>query len=481
MIRARRRAAPVEDVELRGVGRGRGRRPRCSTRSRPRARIVIGPSNPVISIGPILAVPGMREALRDAPGARRRGLPDRRRRGAQGPDRGFLRLGRPRRRRRGRRRAATTALLDGLVADERADARCRSCVTDTLMSDARAAGASPARRSTSPRASPMARAASHVAVLPVKRFDAREAAPGRAIWRPARGARSPRRWSADVLDGAARAAAVDERLVVTPSRRPPMRRRAARRRRRLDDAEAGPERGRGCSASRARSSSAPARVLLVPGDTPGARPAPSRRAARAPADERASSIVPDRHGTGTNALLLDAARRRSPPPSAPAAASATRALAARGRRATVRGRRARRRSRSTSTRPTTSRRCAALADRRGGARTRADAQPLAGRERRRDSDRLAITAAALAACPRSRRRRPRARCCAARRPARDGDVLVVAHKVVSKAEGRVVALDDVVPSERARGARRRARQGPARTCRSSSTRPPSSCAPSAAC
>ncbi|MDX6682424.1 MAG: coenzyme F420-0:L-glutamate ligase / coenzyme F420:gamma-L-glutamate ligase, partial [Solirubrobacteraceae bacterium] len=31
----------------------------------------------------------------------------------------------------------------------------------------------------------------------------------------------------------------------------------------------------------------------------------------------------------------------------------------------------------------------------------------------------------------------------------DGDVLVVAHKVVSKAEGRVVALDDVRPSARA--------------------------------
>ena len=29
--------------------------------------IVIGPSNPVISIGPILALPGMREALRAAP------------------------------------------------------------------------------------------------------------------------------------------------------------------------------------------------------------------------------------------------------------------------------------------------------------------------------------------------------------------------------------------------------------------------------
>ncbi|HEX2085532.1 MAG TPA: coenzyme F420-0:L-glutamate ligase [Solirubrobacteraceae bacterium] len=33
--------------------------------------------------------------------------------------------------------------------------------------------------------------------------------------------------------------------------------------------------------------------------------------------------------------------------------------------------------------------------------------------------------------------------------AADGDVLVVAHKVVSKAEGRIVRLDDVTPSDRA--------------------------------
>jgi coenzyme F420-0:L-glutamate ligase / coenzyme F420-1:gamma-L-glutamate ligase len=33
----------------------------------------------------------------------------------------------------------------------------------------------------------------------------------------------------------------------------------------------------------------------------------------------------------------------------------------------------------------------------------------------------------------------------------DGDVVCVAHKVVSKAEGRVVRLDEVEPSERARG------------------------------
>ena len=32
--------------------------------------LVIGPSNPLVSIGPILALPGMREAVEGAPGAR---------------------------------------------------------------------------------------------------------------------------------------------------------------------------------------------------------------------------------------------------------------------------------------------------------------------------------------------------------------------------------------------------------------------------
>jgi coenzyme F420-0:L-glutamate ligase/coenzyme F420-1:gamma-L-glutamate ligase len=36
-----------------------------------------------------------------------------------------------------------------------------------------------------------------------------------------------------------------------------------------------------------------------------------------------------------------------------------------------------------------------------------------------------------------------------RDPARDGDVLAVAHKIVSKAEGAVVSLADITPSERA--------------------------------
>ena len=86
--RARRAGAgrPFQEfmIRERAAGPGRGRRAstaldaararaRGARRASPRARaIVIGPSNPVISIGPILAVPGMREALRAAPRAGRR-------------------------------------------------------------------------------------------------------------------------------------------------------------------------------------------------------------------------------------------------------------------------------------------------------------------------------------------------------------------------------------------------------------------------
>ncbi len=59
-----------------GIGRGPGvprrragtpQRARCSRPSRARGAIVIGPSNPLASIAPILAVPGIREALASAP------------------------------------------------------------------------------------------------------------------------------------------------------------------------------------------------------------------------------------------------------------------------------------------------------------------------------------------------------------------------------------------------------------------------------
>jgi LPPG:FO 2-phospho-L-lactate transferase len=58
--------AAIEAVEVEGIA---GATPTSEVRgaiSSARA-IVIGPSNPVISIGPILAVPGMREAIAEAP------------------------------------------------------------------------------------------------------------------------------------------------------------------------------------------------------------------------------------------------------------------------------------------------------------------------------------------------------------------------------------------------------------------------------
>jgi LPPG:FO 2-phospho-L-lactate transferase len=56
---------PIEEVVLEGIEHARPT-PEVEEALASATAIVIGPSNPVISIGPILAVPGMRELLRDA-------------------------------------------------------------------------------------------------------------------------------------------------------------------------------------------------------------------------------------------------------------------------------------------------------------------------------------------------------------------------------------------------------------------------------
>ncbi len=57
---------PIEEVVLDGIDAARPTPEVLGALAKAEA-IVIGPSNPVISIGPILAVPGMRDALRQAP------------------------------------------------------------------------------------------------------------------------------------------------------------------------------------------------------------------------------------------------------------------------------------------------------------------------------------------------------------------------------------------------------------------------------
>jgi LPPG:FO 2-phospho-L-lactate transferase len=59
-------AGPIEDVTFDGAGEARPTAEVLEAVTTARA-IIIGPSNPVISIGPILAVPGLREALVRAP------------------------------------------------------------------------------------------------------------------------------------------------------------------------------------------------------------------------------------------------------------------------------------------------------------------------------------------------------------------------------------------------------------------------------
>ena len=78
---------PVEGVEVLGAGSGGADRRRCLEAIASASAVVIGPSNPVISIGPILAVGGIADALRATAGAGGRGLAAGARRGAQGPDR----------------------------------------------------------------------------------------------------------------------------------------------------------------------------------------------------------------------------------------------------------------------------------------------------------------------------------------------------------------------------------------------------------
>jgi LPPG:FO 2-phospho-L-lactate transferase len=59
--------APIEGVELDGIADA-SPTPEVIEALAGAEAVIIGPSNPVISIGPILAVPGMREAIAAAPG-----------------------------------------------------------------------------------------------------------------------------------------------------------------------------------------------------------------------------------------------------------------------------------------------------------------------------------------------------------------------------------------------------------------------------
>jgi LPPG:FO 2-phospho-L-lactate transferase len=132
MIRARAEG-PVQDTQLRGVGEALPP-PEALAAIAAAHAIIIGPSNPVISIGPILTVPEMREALLASPAPVVAVSPIVGGSVLKGPTAAFMHWA--------GYDASTEAiaacyagLIDGLVADEPVEG-LPVLQTDTLMSDA---------------------------------------------------------------------------------------------------------------------------------------------------------------------------------------------------------------------------------------------------------------------------------------------------------------------------------------------------------
>ena len=132
-----RAATPIEAVDLEGAAEARPTEEVLDGVAQSEA-VVIGPSNPVVSIGPMLALPGMRDALRDSPAPVVAVSPFVEGRAVKGPTEPFmdwagLPLGVE------GVLAAYEGLLDGVVADEQPSGGATpALVTDTLMDSAEA-------------------------------------------------------------------------------------------------------------------------------------------------------------------------------------------------------------------------------------------------------------------------------------------------------------------------------------------------------
>jgi LPPG:FO 2-phospho-L-lactate transferase len=125
-----RAEGPVEGVELRGLEGARPTDTVLATLAEAEV-ILIGPSNPVISIGPILALPGMSEALVAAPAPVIAVSPFVDGHSVKGPSEAFCAHAGIETSAAGIA-AAYSGVLDGIVADERVNGLPSACI-DTLM------------------------------------------------------------------------------------------------------------------------------------------------------------------------------------------------------------------------------------------------------------------------------------------------------------------------------------------------------------
>jgi 2-phospho-L-lactate guanylyltransferase len=141
-----------------------------------------------------------------------------------------------------------------------------------------------------------------VAILPVKRFDRAKQRLSETLDAEARAALAEA-MVRDVLLGLARVSGIEHTIVVTGEPRAAALAAFFGAEVVTDDRDAGQSAAAAAGVSRARRLGAQ-RVLLVPGDCPGLESGEVGSLLARHRDAPSVTIVPDRHGTGTNALLL---------------------------------------------------------------------------------------------------------------------------------------------------------------------------------
>ncbi len=294
--------APIDDVRFDGAGGAAGAAGALDALARADA-VIIGPSNPIISIGPILAIESIRVAIETSSAPVVAVSPIVAGAVVKGPTAACLAWA-------GRRADSDGvaryygSLIDAIVADEPV-AGVRTLTRDVAMGTAQARPELAQRyarargRAARMSAAPPART---LAVLPVKRFELAKTRLGAAL-SVAQRRRLAQAMVADVLDALLAAPELAAVAVVTNERAVAELARDAGAEVLPDPREAGQSAAATAGIAHAIAGGY-ARVLLVPGDCPALDGATLRALLSAPAPPPAVTIVADRHGLGTNALLL---------------------------------------------------------------------------------------------------------------------------------------------------------------------------------
>ncbi len=293
-----RGAGPVQDVAFDGIEDAQVTAEVLDALANARA-VILGPSNPVISIDPILGVPGMREALAetDAPVVAVSPVV-----GGAGPE-------------------GSDCRVPGLGGPYPGRGRCRRPLPwsprwprhrrdQPRPGPARAAHRHPDARRNRPRASrprdPDLQLGpdgmSTIAVVPVKRFGDAKTRLAEHIGGSTRKALSEAMVT-DVLIALRRSKSVDRVIVVTSEPAAEALANGYDAEPVLDDENTTHSAAAMIGVRSARERGA-RRVLLVPGDCPALDPKEVDALLASAGTPPEVLVVPDRHGTGTNALLL---------------------------------------------------------------------------------------------------------------------------------------------------------------------------------